>query len=90
MFRPSQYDFSDNGFHNTVIKDENEQLLLKFNVRDEDDIEKWKNVYCRAFSTTFNSLQTYNVQRCLLHQRYICISGDKWHTGKKETYTGEE
>ena len=84
----SQCDFSDSGFHNTVVKEESELVIIRSNVKNEDDVEKWKNIYCRAFCATFNSARSYDVQKCLLHRRYICIFGDKRHKGKRKTYTG--
>ena len=81
-------DFSEIGFENVIVFDEPDHVIIRSNVRTEDDVEKWKNHYCKAFNTTLNSSRLYDVTRCLFHRRYVCTFGDKRHKGKKKTYTG--
>lgn len=84
----SPYDFGDNGFKNIVVKEENDNIVLRTNVKNEQDVEKWRNAYSKNFNSTLNVMWTYKVQRFAFHRRYICIFGDKRHKGIRKTFTG--
>ena len=80
------FDFSEQGFENIVIKQEKGLVELRTNANCKESALEWKDTYCQKFNTSFNVRQTYPVEKCEFHARYICLFGDHRHKGIKNQH----
>ena len=75
-------------FKNIILKEEDDCIILKTNVKTPEDVEEWKFLYSQKNNVTLNIVRSYDVVRFALHRRYMCNCGEKRHNGMKKTFTG--
>ncbi|KAK4289431.1 hypothetical protein Pmani_037594 [Petrolisthes manimaculis] len=86
---PNIYNFEKHGFRNVDVRQEGDCLKLRTNVKNRDDFQRWREVFCIQTNTCFNSYKLFDVGvRKAFRQRLICLHGVKTHKGVRKTSTG--
>ena len=64
------WDFSDDGFNNIIVKEEDEVIEIRTNAVTKEQALDWRTSYCRKFNCSFNVLKTYNVSN---YFNVVCV-----------------
>lgn len=85
-----QAEFEKKGLTNIILKKEKDSVHLRTNVFNEEQVLRWKEVYCKCNKITLNCLRTHSVANKKLHfrRKYMCLHGQSRSLGKKKDFTG--
>ena len=81
-------DFDAEGFSTIIIKESENELSFRLNVKTVEEFRCWKNLYTLQNNTCLNLKRTRNQVTSEYHGEYQCLHGDIRHKGVKKTYTG--